>query len=169
MLVQIKIENRKEPAKALEIIDKNITNLKEKVECLQMYAPKLFKAITQAKNQERQGAISLLDLNKQTLLDQLQNLVRNIVGALIEYKKQKKFTSDQYKHYELKEKQRVRIEDLIQIFVDDIPQMKEFLQYVIETYGNQNEAQLKELTSLNLYHRLLECYLYLNQNNQSQS
>jgi hypothetical protein len=29
---------------------------------------------------------------------------------------------------------------LIQIFVDDIPQMKEFLQYVIETYGNQNEA-----------------------------
>ena len=70
----------------------------------------------------------------------MQNLVRNIVGALIEYKKQKKFTSDQYKHYELKEKQRVRIEDLIQIFVDDIPQMKEFLQYVIETYGNQNEA-----------------------------
>ena len=34
LLVQIKIENRKEPAKALEIIDKNITNLKEKVECL---------------------------------------------------------------------------------------------------------------------------------------
>jgi tRNA U38,U39,U40 pseudouridine synthase TruA len=54
-------------------------------------------------------------------LDQLQNLVRNIVGALIEYKKQKKFTSDAYKHYELKEKQRIRIEDLIQIFVDDIP------------------------------------------------
>lgn len=26
---------------------------------------------------------------------------------------------------------------------------------------------MKELTSLNLYHRLLECYLYLNQNNQS--
>ncbi len=86
------------------------------------------------------------------------------MGALIEYKKQKKFTSDAYKHYELKEKQRIRIEDIIQIFVDDIPQMKEFLQYVIETYGSQNEAQLKELTALNLYHRLLECYLYLNQN-----
>ena len=46
LLVQIKIENRKDPAKALEIIDKNINNLKEKVECLQLYAPKLFKAIT---------------------------------------------------------------------------------------------------------------------------
>jgi hypothetical protein len=87
MLVQIKIENRKEPAKALEIIDKNISNLKEKVDCLQLYAPKLFKAIMQAKGLERQGALSLIDFNKSTLLDQLQNLVRNIVGALIEYKK----------------------------------------------------------------------------------
>jgi len=43
--VQIKIENRKEPKEALEIIDKNINSLKEKVECLQLYAPKLFKAI----------------------------------------------------------------------------------------------------------------------------
>ena len=29
----------------LEIIDKKIASLKEKVECLQLYAPKLFKAI----------------------------------------------------------------------------------------------------------------------------
>jgi hypothetical protein len=34
LLVQINIENRKQPGKALEIIDKSITNLKEKVECL---------------------------------------------------------------------------------------------------------------------------------------
>ena len=80
------------------------------------------------------------EFSKSTLVEQLQSLVRNIVGALIEYKKQKKFTSEPYKHYDLKEKQRIRIEDLIQIFVDDIPQMKDFLQYVIETYGNQNEA-----------------------------
>jgi hypothetical protein len=43
LLVQIQIENRKDPIKALTTIDKNITNLKEKVECLQLYAPKLFK------------------------------------------------------------------------------------------------------------------------------
>jgi hypothetical protein len=48
--------------------------------------------------------------------------------------------------------------------VDDISQMKDFLYYLIETYGEQNEKYLKELTTLNLYHRLLECYLYLNQN-----
>jgi hypothetical protein len=34
LLVQITIENRKDPAKALQIIDENISNLKEKVECL---------------------------------------------------------------------------------------------------------------------------------------
>ncbi len=48
--------------------------------------------------------------------------------------------------------------------MDDISQMKDFLYYLIETYGEQNEKYLKELTTLNLYHRLLECYLYLNQN-----
>ena len=52
--------------------------------------------------------------------------------------------------------------------MDDANQMKEFLYHVLETYGEQNAAQLKELTALNLYHRLLECYLYLNQQNQSQ-
>jgi hypothetical protein len=170
LLVQIKIENRKEPAKALEIIDKNITNLKEKVECLQLYAPKLFKAIVQAKGGSNPqglllGSSSLFDLNKSTLVEQLQALVRNIVGALIEHKKVRRFVSEQYRGYELKDKQKIRIEDLLQIFVDDINQMKEFLYFVIETYGEQNAAQLKDLTSLNLNHRLLECYLYLNQNN----
>ena len=43
LLVQIQIENRKDPVKALQTIDLSITNLKEKVECLQLYAPKLFK------------------------------------------------------------------------------------------------------------------------------
>lgn len=70
MLVQIKIENRKDPAKALEIIEKNIANLKEKVECLQMYAPKLFKAIMQAKGLDRQASM-YTDLSKPTLLEQL--------------------------------------------------------------------------------------------------
>jgi len=43
LLVQIYIENKKDFQKALVIIDQNITNLKDKVECLQMYGPKLLK------------------------------------------------------------------------------------------------------------------------------
>jgi hypothetical protein len=38
------MENRKNPGKALQIIDEKINNLKQKVECLQLYAPKIFKA-----------------------------------------------------------------------------------------------------------------------------
>lgn len=69
----------------------------------------------------------------------------------------------------MNDKKKIRVEDLLQIFVDDINQMKDFLQYVIETYGGDStEKYLKEVTALNLYHRLLECYLYLNQNNQAQ-
>lgn len=88
---------------------------------------------------------------------------------MIEYKKIKQFKSEGIRHYQWDAaKQKIRIEDIMQIFVDDIGQMKDFLQHVIETYGNENfEKYLKELTSLNLYHRLLECYLYMNQNNQS--
>ena len=81
------------------------------------------------------GSLSLFDLNKSTLVEQLQVLVRNIVGALIEHKKVRRFVSEQYRGYELKDKQKIRIEDLLQIFVDDINQMKEFLYFVIETYG----------------------------------
>ena len=56
-----------------------------------------------AKSQDWQVS-SRSDLKTISLIEQLQNLVRNIVGGLVEFKKQKKFTTDVYKHYELKEK-----------------------------------------------------------------
>jgi len=49
LLVQIKIENRHDNQAALNIIDQKIHNLKEKVECLQQYVPKLLKT-KQSKN-----------------------------------------------------------------------------------------------------------------------
>ena len=47
--MQIKIENRHDNQAALNIIDQKIHNLKEKVECLQQYVPKLLKT-KQSKN-----------------------------------------------------------------------------------------------------------------------
>jgi hypothetical protein len=104
--VQITIENRKDPAKALQIIDQNIVNLKEKVECLQLYSPKLFKAIRAENDTDRQRGLTMTDFNRSKLIDKLQNLVKQIVDALIEYKKNKGkgFSSEHYKHLELKEK-----------------------------------------------------------------
>jgi len=43
--------------------------LKEKVECLQLYAPKLFKAIMQAKALDRPGGLSMNEIVKTSLLD----------------------------------------------------------------------------------------------------
>ena len=43
LLVQIQIENRHNNDEALKIINDKIVNLKEKVQCLQQYVPKLLK------------------------------------------------------------------------------------------------------------------------------
>jgi len=88
-------------------------------------------------------------------------IVKEIARALVEYtKNKKKFTSDGYKHFELKPYQKIKIEDLLQIFVDDLELVKEFLQFVIEDLGDKFAPELEQLTTINLYHRLLEYYLY---------
>ena len=54
----------------------------------------------------------------------------------------------------------MKIEDLLQIFVDDLDLVKEFLQYVIDEFGDKFVTELDQLTTINLYHRLLEYMLY---------
>lgn len=53
----------------------------------------------------------------------------------MEHLKNKKFVSEQFKQFQLKPNQKVRIEDLIQIFVDDTEQLKDFLKTIINKYG----------------------------------
>lgn len=83
-LVSIYIENRKNPAKALQIIDEKINNLKQKVECLQLYAPKIFKTF-KALNDREDHIVMGVQLPS-NLMEKLINLVKFIVDALIEYK-----------------------------------------------------------------------------------
>ena len=54
----------------------------------------------------------------------------------------------------------MRIEDLLQIFIDDLDLAKKFLTFVIEDLGKQYQQELEQLTQINLYHRLLEYMLY---------
>jgi hypothetical protein len=89
-------------------------------------------------------------------------LVKFIIDALVEFKiNGGKFTSFQYEHLELKNQQKIQIEHFLQMFADDVPHMKDFLTYVIDTYGDALDKYLTELKepSLNLYHKLLECLL----------
>ena len=63
-MVQIKIENRRDNIGALKIIDENINNLKEKVECLKQYVPKLLK---NEKNGQKTSIILKEDFSKRIL------------------------------------------------------------------------------------------------------
>ena len=62
----------------------------------------------------------------------------------------------------LKTNEKVKIEDLLRIFVDHPDYLREFLQYVIKANPNFDFI-VKGLSSIKLHHRLLECYLYKNQ------
>ena len=47
--------------------------------------------------------------------------------------------------------------------MDDLELQKTFLQFVIEEIGNNFSKEIEQLTTINLYHRLLEYYLYSKQ------
>lgn len=58
----------------------------------------------------------------------------------------------------------VKIEELLQIFVDHPDHLRTFLEYVVLTLGERGvDFNQRRLTDINLHHRLLECYLYKNQ------
>lgn len=57
----------------------------------------------------------------------------------------------------------MRIEDLLQIFIDDLDLAKRFLTFVIEELSPRYSYELEQLTQINLYHRLLEYMLYSRQ------
>jgi hypothetical protein len=52
------------------------------------------------------------------------------------------------------------IEDLLQVFVDHQDYLKLFLKYIIDEYGDRKAQELGKISGSNLYHRLLECYLF---------
>lgn len=59
--------------------------------------------------------------------------------------------------------QAVKIEELLQIFVDHPDHLRKFLEFFISTFGEKVDFKQRQLTEINLHHRLLECYLYKNQ------
>ena len=93
------------------------------------------------------------------------DIVKEIAKALVEYTKNKKKFPPESK-FTLKAHQKVRIEDLLQIFVDDLELVKQFLKFVIEDLGQKFPKEIEQLTQINLYHRLLEYYLYSYQMNE---
>lgn len=109
LLVQIKIENRHDNTAALDLIDKKINNLKEKVQCLQQYVPKLLKKKDDAMGYQGNDAA----LARRELPERIYNIVSDIAKALINYTKDKRVFKEQFSSYTLKTNQKVKIEDLL--------------------------------------------------------
>jgi len=128
--------------------------------------PKLLKIKEDVSGKtDLKDAISKKNDNSKRILDNVKNIAR----ALCEYTKnnKKKFDTDEFnKKFTLKSHQKVRIEDLLQIFIDDLELAKKFLTFVIEDLGQQYQTELDQLTQINLYHRLLEYMLYSRQINE---
>jgi len=79
LLVQIFIENKKDYTRALMTIDQQIFNLKEKVDCLQAYGPKLIKE--SSKSRDKTTVIFTQNSHADIILD----LAKDIVRALMDY------------------------------------------------------------------------------------
>lgn len=109
LMVQIEIENNHNNTKALEIIDTKIKNLKEKVQCLQQYVPKLLK--TKIDNANK---VKIVLTEKKIWENKIMEIVKEIAWALVDYtRNNKKFAIHEEKGFELKSHQKVRIEDLL--------------------------------------------------------
>lgn len=55
---------------------------------------------------------------------------------------------------------------MLQIFVDNLDLVKTFLEFVIEDIGQKQSKEFEQLTTINLYHRMLEYYLYSKKMNE---
>ena len=138
LLVQIYIENQKQYKKALNLINNKITNVREKVDLLQMYGPKLLKECERQekerlKNYESFQLISEKnkDNDKTLTTKDVMQVALDIVISMVYYKahgNQFNRAIDKERKLELGPKQVVLIEDLLQIFVDHHDLMTEFLK-----------------------------------------
>ena len=120
------------------MINNKITNVREKVDLLQMYGPKLLKECERQekerlKNYESFQLISEKnkDNDKTLTTKDVMQVALDIVISMVYYKahgNQFNRAIDKERKLELGPKQVVLIEDLLQIFVDHHDLMTEFLK-----------------------------------------
>lgn len=160
-LVQIKIENRRDYMGAIKIIDQRIPDLKEKVKILQRYAPKLLAtksagALGPAGDAAEAGVDSHLDVKKS-----VKKIVKDIAKALCEFSKnrQRGFDTKEFNQkFMVKAGEKVLVEDLLQIFVDDLDYSLDLVGYVVNDLARHRnfEKEIDKISNINLYHRYLE-------------
>ena len=130
-----------------------------------MYGPKLLKECeNQARNATASSHISIIERGKDNdriiTMEDVSDVAFRIVEAMVFYTAHgNAFARQQDRHLEIGAKQVVRIEDLLQIFVDHHDLMTDFLKRILTEFVDARYHDLERLTQIKLYNRLLECYL----------
>jgi hypothetical protein len=143
---------------ALTIIEDNIKNLREKVEILKVYGPKILKRPQKSPSMTNNSSSleALLNQRSERLMSNVQQITTNVIKLACKDRDVKEEIKYQPGQLE------VKIEELLQIFVDHPVYLLKYLESLIITHGEKVDFKERKLTDINLYHRLLECYLYKN-------
>lgn len=118
------------------MIDTKIDNVREKVDLLQMYGPKLLK---ECENQQRNHYAQVIQNrdDRSITLEDVSDVAFRIVEAMVYYTAHgNAFAKQQHRHLKLGPKQVVRIEDLLQIFVDHHDLMTDFLKRILNEFSD---------------------------------
>lgn len=124
-----------------------------------MYGPRFLK---ESENQQLVAIPGVEDQSENAIkVEDVSNVAFRIVDSMVHYMlDNKKFKRPDDCGLELGAKQVVRIEDLLQIFVDHHDLMTDFLKRILNQFSETNMFRhLERLTQIKLYNRLLECYL----------
>lgn len=92
--------------------------MQERVETLQIYGPKLLKEAEKQKKRDQNSLYASHTIKKSTdaltLDEEVVGMLKEVVKALIDYNTHDhKFTLKQFKVFELRKNQKVRIEDIL--------------------------------------------------------
>ena len=146
------------------MIDTKINNVRQKVDLLQMYGPKLLKECELQRKTQTTATFSAMERgkndDKSITMEDVSDVAFRIVEAMVYYTAHgQQFQRQQDKHLELGHKEVVRVEDLLQIFVDHHDLLTDFLKRILTEFSGARFNDLERLTQIKLYNRLLECYL----------
>lgn len=126
-----------------------------------MYAPKLLaprsRSAADAASKEAQAGVNRhSDIKKS-----VKKIVKDIAKALCEYSKNKQrgFDTKEFNQkFIIKPTDKILVEDLLQIFVDDLDYSLDLVGYIVNDLAqNKNfEKEIEHISHINLYHRFLE-------------
>lgn len=162
-MVQIYIDDQEKFTEAINIIETEIRNIRDKVDILKIYGPKILKnSNNQKKTMEKYSSKTQnSDWQSERLMKLVQSIAEDVVALAMGNKDKAKLGYGPGQ-------QAVKIEELLQIFVDHPDHLRGFLEYVINIFGEKVDFKKSQLTDINLHHRLLECYLYKNQSMETE-